>query len=135
MPTSSRKGCRWPYLRLWLELSREGQLSLCLITTPRVPLYIPKPGEVVLLHDERNLVKIEELLKGSDGQVRDAVVWVPLRSSTTILRRPLSQLYPLEIKCRPTADLDESSSNEVDKEPQQGQDEEPRTRLKRAAAQ
>ena len=85
----------------------------------------------MLLHDERNvrgfwkLAKIEELLKGSDGHVKGAVVRVPSRASTTILRRSLSQLYPLEIKCWPTVDLDEPSSspqnNEVGEEPQQVQ--------------
>jgi len=57
------------------------------------------------------------------------VVRVPSRSSTTILRYPLSQLYPLEIKCQPTADLHESASSpqnsEVDEEPQQIQGEGP----------
>jgi len=107
--------------------------------------YVPRQGELVLLHDERNLrgfwklAKIEELLKGSDGRVRGAMIRVPSRSSSTILRRPLSRLYPLEIQCRPTAELDEPSSSsqgaQVDEEPQQVQDAEPRTRPRRVAAQ
>jgi len=67
----------------------------------------------VLLHDERNLrgfwklARIEELLKGPDRHVRGAVIRVSSRSSSTILRRPLSQLYPLEIECRLTVDLNQ----------------------------
>jgi len=108
-------------------------------------LYVPGRGEVVLLHDERNLrgfwklARIEELLKGPDGHVRGAVIRVPSRSSSTILRRPLSRLYPLEIECRPTEELNQpantSQNNEVEEEPQQVQGAEPRDRPKRAAAQ
>ena len=44
--------------------------------------------------------RIEKLLRGSDKQIRGAEIRVPSRSSSTILRRPLKCLYPLEITCQ-----------------------------------
>ena len=67
-------------------------------------------GEVVLLHDEKNprtfwkLARIEKLLSGSDNRIRGAVIRVPSKSSTIILRRPLKCLYPLEISCEDVHD-------------------------------
>jgi len=66
-----------------------------------------KKGDIVLLHDEKNartfwkLARIEELLSGSDKQIRGAVIRVPSKTSipsktsSIILRRTLKCLYPL----------------------------------------
>jgi len=61
-------------------------------------------GDVVVLYDDSSrrgfwkLAKVEMLIRGVDGQVRGAVVRVPSREGrTTTLRRPVNQLYPLEI--------------------------------------
>ena len=63
-------------------------------------------GDVVVLYDESSrrgfwkLAKVDALIKGADEQVRGAVIRVPSRDGrTTILRRPVNQLYPLEISC------------------------------------
>ena len=61
-------------------------------------------GDIVLIHDPDHprtywrMAKVEELIPSSDGMVRGAVVRV--HSSTvgsSILRRPVQALYPLEI--------------------------------------
>ena len=67
-------------------------------------------GEVALLHDEKNprifwkIARIEKLLSRSNNRIRGAVIRVPSKSSTTILRRPLKCLYPLEISCEDVCD-------------------------------
>lgn len=67
-------------------------------------------GDIVLLHDEKKsrgfwkLARIEKLLKGSDDQIRGAMIRVSSRSSSTILRRPLKCLYLLEITCQEGSD-------------------------------
>ena len=55
-------------------------------------------GDVVLVHDEKQLqgfwklARIEKLLEGPDKQIRGAVIWIPSRYSSIILRRPLNCL-------------------------------------------
>ena len=58
---------------------------------------------VVLMHSDSKLrgfwklAKIHQLIKGHDGFVRGAIVRVPTKEGrTTLLRRPLKCLYPLE---------------------------------------
>jgi len=64
------------------------------------------PGDVVVLYDDSSrrgfwkLAKVETLIWGVDEQVSGAVVHVPTREvRTSTLRRPVNQLYPLEINC------------------------------------
>ena len=45
------------------------------------------------------MAKIERLLKGADGLVRGTVIWIPSKSASKTLRRPLRCLYLLEIVC------------------------------------
>lgn len=64
-------------------------------------------GDVIIVHDEDQPIgkwrigKVEALVKGSDGQVRGAVVRVKNKAGRlTKLRRPVQRLYPLEVRCR-----------------------------------
>jgi hypothetical protein len=60
-------------------------------------------GDLVLVHDENQprllwrMGKVEDLIKGEDNVVRGAVVRVQSGGGTTILRRPVQKLYPLEL--------------------------------------
>lgn len=61
-------------------------------------------GQVVLIHDENHprglwkLALVEELIKGSDGQVRGARVRTQSGlDRSVILNRPVQHLYPLEV--------------------------------------
>ncbi|XP_064475318.1 uncharacterized protein LOC135389183 [Ornithodoros turicata] len=59
-------------------------------------------GDVVLLHEDKaprsmwKLVKVTELYRGRDGNVRACQVRLP---SGTVTRRPVQLLYPLELDC------------------------------------
>ena len=59
---------------------------------------------MVLVHDDNHprtfwrLGRVEQLIQGSDGHVRGAVVRVSSKTGSTTWRRPLQRLYPLEIK-------------------------------------
>ncbi|KAL3085291.1 hypothetical protein niasHS_010360 [Heterodera schachtii] len=60
---------------------------------------VPEIGEIVIIHDEspRNkwkLGKVVKLIPSDDGLVRSAIVW----TQKTELKRPVTKLYPLEIK-------------------------------------
>lgn len=65
------------------------------------------PGDMVVLYDESKrrgfwkIAKVEKLIRGADEQVRGAVIRIPSRVTgrTSTLRRPVNQLYPLEIAC------------------------------------
>ena len=104
-----------------------------------------KQGDIVLVHNEKHLrgfwkiAKIERLLEGADGQIRGAVIRVPSKSSSKILRRPLNCLYPLEIECTTSVDpvdtVNDVSPQKTNEEAQQSGDDEPLSRPKRAAAQ
>ena len=70
--------------------------------------------DVVLMHSDSKLrgfwklAKIYRLIKGHDGLVRGAIVRVPTKDGkTTLLRRPLKCLYPLECN---TVDREERAS-------------------------
>jgi len=63
-------------------------------------------GQVVLMHNESSprgfwkLVRVHELIKGSDGLVRGAVLKMPSdKGRPTLFRWPLRCLYPLEANC------------------------------------
>ena len=63
-------------------------------------------GEVVIVHDERlprglwKLGRIQEVMKGRDGQVRGATVRMANRDrQQVLLHRPIQLLYPLEVEC------------------------------------
>lgn len=74
-------------------------------------------GDIVIVHAEGRpralwrLARIEDLIRGSDGQVRGATLRVNTRGArSTLLRRPLQRLYPLEIHCRePNEDPDQGT--------------------------
>lgn len=64
-------------------------------------------GQVVLMHNEGSprgfwkLVRIHKLIKGGDGHIRGAIVRVLSKGArTTLLRRPVKCLYPLEPNCK-----------------------------------
>jgi len=63
-------------------------------------------NDLVVVHDENQprgfwrLAKVENVIVGIDGEVRGATVRVSSRDgNVTVLQRPLSLLYPLEINC------------------------------------
>ena len=62
-------------------------------------------GDVVVIHNEDrkrgfwNLGRIKELISGSDGHNRAAVVMVSNgKGKTTLLKRPVQRLFPLEVR-------------------------------------
>ena len=78
----------------------------------------PSEGDVVLMHSDSKLrgfwklVKVHQLIKGHDGLVRGAIVRVPTKEGkTTLLRRPLRCLYPLE--CNSGVGREQTSGDEV----------------------
>ena len=79
-------------------------------------------GDIVLVHNEKHpqgfwkLARIERLLEGPDKKIRGAVIRIPSRSSSTILRQPLKCLYPLEIMCQVVnnCETNDDRSSEVD---------------------
>ena len=59
----------------------------------------PEEGEVVLVHDEQkralwSLARVKELIRGTDGQIRSAV----LATTNGDITRPVTKLYPLEVR-------------------------------------
>ena len=61
-------------------------------------------GDIVVVHDDKprgfwKLARVEEVITGKDGRVRGAVVKVNSGKNSTVLRRPLQRLYPLEVSC------------------------------------
>ncbi|XP_064475828.1 uncharacterized protein LOC135389726 [Ornithodoros turicata] len=96
---------RWRHLQtvadqFWRRWRREYLLELKSAHVARVdnPVGI-KEGDVALLHEDKiprhlwKLVRILELYKGRDGQVRSCVIKLP---SGRITRRPVQLLFPLE---------------------------------------
>ena len=76
---------------------------------------------MVVVHDDNcprgfwKLAKVESLLKGADELVRGAAVRVSSKGSrTSVLRRPLKCLYPLEIECQVKATQGESVTTSSD---------------------
>ena len=72
---------------------------------------VVKNGEVVVVHDDNlsrgqwRLGRIEEVIKGSDGQVRGARVRMQTKTGrSAVLQRSVQLLYPLEIYCQPRND-------------------------------
>ena len=77
-------------------------------------------GDIVIVYDENcpeglwKLGKVEMLLPGADGNVRGAVVRVNSSGQcSTLLKRPVQQLYPLEVRAseqtftsKPSVDAD-----------------------------
>ena len=65
-------------------------------------------GDVVLIGDDSRkridwpLAKIEELIQGRDGIARVAI----LKTKDGLLKRPLQRIYPLEISCDNTSEID-----------------------------
>ena len=97
-------------------------------------------GDIVLVHsDDRprglwRLARVENLLRGADGHVRGAVVRVHFRDTrSTLLRRPLKRLYPLEVTCGDSASS--AADHPVEPEPQRLPEEIPVRRSSRVAAQ
>ena len=81
----------------------------------------PRVGDVVVVHDDNcprgfwKLAKVESLLKGADELVRGAAVRVSSKGSrTSVLRRPLKCLYPLEIECQVKATQSENVTSSSD---------------------
>ena len=74
-------------------------------------------NDLVVVHDENQprgfwrLAKVESTIVGVDGKVRGANVRVSSRDgNVTVLQRPLSLLYPLEINCSTESSTDTNSA-------------------------
>ena len=93
------------------------------------------------MHDEKQLrgfwklARIEKLLEGPDKQNRGAVIRIPLRSSSIILRRPLNCLCPLEIKSQSVNDIIDDDRPSEGNSTNVTEDAVPTSRPRRAAAQ
>ena len=80
--------------------------------------YLVSKGDVVTVYDEGHprghwrLGRIESLVYGADGVVRGVFVRMMSRKGLPkSLRRPLQHIYPLEVRCEPTA---EQPSNDIE---------------------
>ena len=85
---------------------------------------------------------IEEVIKGSDGQVRGACVRMQTKTGrSTVLQRPVQLLYPLEINCQPRNDSNQddvsattTADSSMDRATDNNASQEIRSRPQRAAA-
>ena len=86
-------------------------------------------GDLVLVHDEGHprscwkMGKVERILTSKDGQSRGAEVRVQKKGSkgTSLLRRPLQLLYPLEVSCSANAETCQEQVPELEEPSPQGQ--------------
>lgn len=76
-------------------------------------------GDVVLVHDENlprglwRLGRVEQLMVGTDGNVRGAAVRVVSKGqNVTIVNRPIQRLYPLEFSVQEAAGISRGSTDE-----------------------
>ena len=78
------------------------------LLTNRKTSDVVKNGEVVVVHNDNlsrgqwHLGRIEEVIKGSDGQVRGARVKIQTKTGrSTVLQCQVQLLYTLQINCQP----------------------------------
>lgn len=131
--TSKKFWKRWKqeYLLELRELHRNCQVSKGIKDTV-------KEGQVVTVYDEGHprgmwrLGKIEGVTRSHDGMIRSARVKVQSKTGrTTVLKRPVQHLYPLEVGVRSSADAQlESTPHSTTTEIEKSQERRPR----RAAA-
>ena len=57
------------------------------------------------------LAKVEEVVTGQDGHSRGAVIRVPGRNRSRLLRRPIQRLYPLETGHNEESERDNSKDD------------------------
>ena len=62
--------------------------------------------DIVLVYDQDHprtfwrLAKVKDLIKGSDGKIQGAIIQIGSKGGkSSILRRPIQHLYPLEVTC------------------------------------
>ena len=85
---------------------------------------VVEDGQIVTVYDEGQprglwrVGRIEQVIEGADGRVRSARVRVQTKTGrTTVLKRPIQHLYPLEGNCEKTptdTQTDEPSSHDDD---------------------
>ena len=110
------------------------------------------PGDIVVMRDDGSwrgfwrLARVEQLIKGTDGQVRGAAIHVSSKGDKrpAMLRCPVTHFYPLEINCcventKDTVDGTARSVNPVEptassKNSQPVEDPQPQSRQPRRAA-
>ena len=76
-------------------------------------------GDIVIVHEDGlqrglwKLGRVEKLITGNDGLARGAVVksTTPKKGKSTMLRRPLQRLYPLELGSHPQGNLTADNSD------------------------
>ena len=109
--------CRFKHLsiitqKFWNRWRKEYLTELreshCTLLARRKASNVVKDGEVVVIHDENlprgqwRLGRIQQVIRGSDGQARGAHVKTQTKTGrSTVLQRPVQLLYPLEINCQP----------------------------------
>ena len=101
--------------------------------------YTVQMGDIVLVHRETSprglwrLGKVESLKKGADGHVRSATVRVHSKGTRSILlNRPVKRLYPLEVNCHFSEEMDlPDCESQTGTQPES---QPPRRRSQRAAA-
>ena len=86
-------------------------------------------GDVVTVYDDGHhrglwrLGKIESLVHGADGVVRRVYVRVMSKAGRPkLLRRPLQQIHPLEVRCEPMAEKPSVVDTNEDVEPGDAED-------------
>ena len=108
----------------------------------------PVVGDVVLIHDDKprglwRLGRVEDTIVGLDGQIRGAVLRVPLGDGRySSMKRPIQRLYPLEVSAaspesQPTESIKNASVADVEPtvtEPEKDEDPVPARRSTRASA-
>ena len=73
------------------------------LQTPKGGTSTAAVGDIVIVHDDKHprglwkLGRIEKLLPGADGNVRGTFIRVQSKGRSSVLKRPLQRLYPLEV--------------------------------------
>ena len=77
-------------------------------------------GDVVIIHDDQEvrgfwkLGRVKELIVGTDGETRGALVQTLSGDRTSTLRRPVPKLYPLEINCEESPTESEAPNESIE---------------------
>ena len=82
-------------------------------------------GDVVIIHDDQEvrgfwkLGCVKELIVGTDGETRGALVQTLSGDRTSTVRCPVQKLYPLEINCEESPTELEAPNESIEDDPEQ----------------
>ena len=92
----------------WKRWRTEHLLGLreahCHLQTPKGGTNVAAVGNIVIVHDDKHprglwkVGRIQELLPRADGKVRGAFIRVRSKGHSSVLKRLLQRLYPLEVR-------------------------------------